>query len=791
LIDLWYPELETQVNVAQGDGERVDYIQRNGRPNFYYTDGKGKWMHRRALPGAAGFNNEICFDLADHAEAIGTTGWNSERRISEAVFYDVDAILDHVAGLTPEKIDEVVAKLKALDYVTLRKSTRGGGVHVQVDTAAIETKTHNAHTLLARFILDKISQDCGYEFSDAVDVCGGNIWLWHRDATKGNRGYEPIQAAARIFDDIPDDWRSLVKVNRKESTEPSDYTEFDRAKALDALAKLSTGRCDDYAEWLAIGMILKTVGCSCDEWETWSKQSERFQEGACQAKWDGFEGSGLGLGTLLMYAREDSAPTGDEFYDAPPTDEDEQAAVDSRSGGLTTEQLLHKGFITKVAKWHKKRIQYPDERMGAVSGILLQSMLMARKVRLADNTRPNIVIALPVISGGGKTDLVNTIKLIGENCRPIVSVIERITGAAALEDELNIVDSALLVFEEAHQLIRMMNTTSDSNLAGIAASVKMLYSQSGVRVPMRKMARDKKEKRQCKRATPEGSGNLPHSKPRILDQPHLSALFTGPPSLLMNSFSETSLRDGLVGRIMIIGAPLIAEGNDFPEDDQVMFVELLRIANAWGKVNPPTRQIMVENPDEDGGLEICIDSPVPHVWHREPEGHAVSMEAKAEFRKLMVVAEARKDEVASSSWGRAHEISCKLELLLAGSEFDPSTMNVAEYMIPAHVTRKAISMARTIITQKMLLVSNRAEDEEHENRLDKIRGRLAEHKCMKWRNLYRATHLQVLQFTGLIESLLMSGEIGTDAVLQNGRVINHIGKYVWLTGHKPEPESTK
>lgn len=84
-----------------------------------------------------------------------------------------------------------------------------------------------------------------------------------------------------------------------------------------ALTSLRGTRADGYDDWLRVGMALKSVSDSLlSDWDSWSRQSSKYAEGACAAKWRTFNGHGVGLGTLLHWAKEDgwrppkaSAPT--------------------------------------------------------------------------------------------------------------------------------------------------------------------------------------------------------------------------------------------------------------------------------------------------------------------------------------------------------------------------------------------------------------------------------------------------------------------------------------------------
>ncbi len=58
----------------------------------------------------------------------------------------------------------------------------------------------------------------------------------------------------------------------------------------------------EYADWLAVGMALKDHGCSCAVWEAWSRSGESYKHGECDRKWNGFNGSGVGFGTIVKMA---------------------------------------------------------------------------------------------------------------------------------------------------------------------------------------------------------------------------------------------------------------------------------------------------------------------------------------------------------------------------------------------------------------------------------------------------------------------------------------------------------
>jgi len=77
--------------------------------------------------------------------------------------------------------------------------------------------------------------------------------------------------------------------------------------ALSYLNALSPSRADDYADWLAVGMALHSLGDDSLllEWDDWSKFSSKYKVGECQKKWKSFKRQGVAIGTLAHMAKQD------------------------------------------------------------------------------------------------------------------------------------------------------------------------------------------------------------------------------------------------------------------------------------------------------------------------------------------------------------------------------------------------------------------------------------------------------------------------------------------------------
>lgn len=85
-------------------------------------------------------------------------------------------------------------------------------------------------------------------------------------------------------------------------------------EAQQYLEAMSPERADDYEEWVAVGMSLHQIDDSLlIDWIEWSMQSEAFEEGCCENKWESFERlpggpnpeGARGLKTLRAKAKED------------------------------------------------------------------------------------------------------------------------------------------------------------------------------------------------------------------------------------------------------------------------------------------------------------------------------------------------------------------------------------------------------------------------------------------------------------------------------------------------------
>ena len=111
--------------------------------------------------------------------------------------------------------------------------------------------------------------------------------------------------------------RKPQKAQQRDFADDSDFNIFRVRRMLDFISPASL----TYDEWLAVGMALKNIGCDCSDWEQWSRSDDRFKEGECESKWNGFNRDGYDIGTLFMFAKLGGYDAKDiyrEWYDLHP-----------------------------------------------------------------------------------------------------------------------------------------------------------------------------------------------------------------------------------------------------------------------------------------------------------------------------------------------------------------------------------------------------------------------------------------------------------------------------------------
>ena len=211
---------ETQINIRNDVGTPRTF---DGKPLKSRTlDGFNFWPIRypKNADSNPGWGDapELQLALSKFAEAVGST-WLSPTG-SVRFGFDVDTIAGHPdCGLTPAQLQEAFTLASKVDFLEIRRSTGGEGYHLYAIAEGITVANHTEHASVGRAVLGLITERTGISFNKNVDVCGSNMWLYHRKASADKRSFERLKPAERTitFADVPN-WQEQLDVVKRKRT---------------------------------------------------------------------------------------------------------------------------------------------------------------------------------------------------------------------------------------------------------------------------------------------------------------------------------------------------------------------------------------------------------------------------------------------------------------------------------------------------------------------------------------------------------------------------------------------
>ncbi len=99
---------------------------------------------------------------------------------------------------------------------------------------------------------------------------------------------------------------NFIKNNK--NTEKYNNTNVELDFVNDLVDILKFERCENYDDWIKVGWCLHNIDNSLlDTWIKFSEQSRKYIDGECDKLWDKMNNTGLGIGTLIMWAKQDDA----------------------------------------------------------------------------------------------------------------------------------------------------------------------------------------------------------------------------------------------------------------------------------------------------------------------------------------------------------------------------------------------------------------------------------------------------------------------------------------------------
>lgn len=197
-------------------------------------------------------------------------------------------IITSLSGLKVVDVDSVKNKVEAkyiqeiLEYPTYTVKTQSGGFHYYYQT------DENKKDQLGAVIGIDIKAD-GYILGAGSQI-DGREYIVVEDLD-----IKPIPSFSFIKKPV------IAEVLPSKPLAPVIINETDVDKIIKSLAYISA---DDYSTWIKVGMGIKEAGLSIAIWEDWSRGSSKYEAGQCAKKWDGFQSSGVGIGSIMYLAQQ-------------------------------------------------------------------------------------------------------------------------------------------------------------------------------------------------------------------------------------------------------------------------------------------------------------------------------------------------------------------------------------------------------------------------------------------------------------------------------------------------------
>ena len=110
---------------------------------------------------------------------------------------------------------------------------------------------------------------------------------------------------------IPDKEKTKKKMNtikkRRSPVNKKHTTVEELTMARDIVGILNKRRVNNYDSWIALGFCLHNIDDRLlKDWIDFSKKSNKYVEGECEAMWDNMDNEGLGFGSLCLWGKEDN-----------------------------------------------------------------------------------------------------------------------------------------------------------------------------------------------------------------------------------------------------------------------------------------------------------------------------------------------------------------------------------------------------------------------------------------------------------------------------------------------------
>lgn len=344
---------------------------------------------------------------------------------------------------------------------------------------------------------------------------------------------------------------------------------------------------------------------------------------------------------------------------------------------LPLELIKFPGMVTDFSNWHANRTEKRYEYAGAVAGILLQSWIMGQRVRVGRNC-PNLNVILLGDSGTGKTTATESIKEVLTYLNQIHLFATRFSSGEAIEDRMSADSHLFLAWEEVQGIFRGMGDNRRPHAQSLVAALNTIATSANTSM----CVRDKATRGQKKPADP----NLMNKE---IQQPHLTAVYTGIENVIWPALPNEAGYDGFLGRMLVFDLPSVTTLADC-HDDLSLRDQILEHSKAWLSIKAPQREAEAAvDTIASMGREL-ID--IPYT----PDAAERLMEYRRKNVQTVYRLNTAKDHIGSATWSREDEMAAKLQLVMAGSLALPPDCHIT-----AEQVDRSYEIVRRMFTYKV------------------------------------------------------------------------------------------
>lgn len=383
----------------------------------------------------------------------------------------------------------------------------------------------------------------------------------------------------------------------------------------------------------------------------------------------------------LLAEREDYMPSVRELAEPEP----EPAFNVADPGAFPAELLKVPGLIGEVMKLNLANAFRPQPTLALAGALALQAVIAGRRVKDRAGNRTNVMLLGVGASASGKEYARSLNSRILRAAEMGDHAIDELASEAALANALAAQPSLLVQIDE---MGRFLATTSDargaSHLYGVPTLLLKLWSAAGG--AYEKVYADRKR-------------NI------MIVEPCCVLYGTTVPDNLYPAFNSESVRGGLLGRMMILEAPLGLPDDQDGTSDPDIPESILNAVRGWREF-------------AGGNLASVNCAGLPAEPHCVPETDGASEVFRAARATERAWTESSSDANAAL-WGRMVERARRLALIYACSASGPDKAAIA---IDESAARWACRLSEHLTQRMVYLADRNIADTSHERNIKAISG---------------------------------------------------------------------